>query len=44
MYSSDVPEDASIDEIVLELYGPLELLRQRMILNDLLLQTGVTLV
>jgi len=44
MYSSDVPGDASIDEIILELYGPLELLRQRMILNDLLLQTGVTLV
>jgi len=44
MYSSDVPEDASIDEIVLEMYGPLELLRQRMILNDLLLQAGVTLV
>ncbi len=44
MYSSDVPEDASIDEIVLELYGPLELLRQRMALNNLLMQCGVTVV
>jgi len=44
MYSSDVPEDASIDEIVLELYGPLELLRQRMVLNNLLMQCGVTVV
>lgn len=44
MYSSDVPEDASIDEIVLELYGPLELLRQRMVLNNLLIQSGVTTV
>ena len=44
MYSSDVPEDASIDEIVLEMYGPLELLRQRMALNQLLLETGITLV
>ncbi len=44
MYSSDVPGDASIDEIVLELYGPLELLRQRMVLNNLLIQCGVTVV
>ncbi len=44
MYSSDVPEDASIDEIILEMYGPLELLRQRMVLNQLLLETGITLV
>jgi len=44
MYSSDVPGDASIDEIILELYGPLELLRQRMALNGLLQQLSITII
>ncbi len=44
MYSSDVPGDASIDEIILELYGPLELLRQRMALNALLQQLSITII
>jgi len=43
MYSSDVPSDETLDEQVLRLYGPLELLRQRMALNVLLIKLGISL-
>ena len=42
MYSSDVPGDASIDEIILQLYGPIELLRQRIVLTELLTKCGIS--
>ncbi len=42
MYSSDVPGDASIDEIILQLYGPIELLRQQIVLTELLTKCGIS--
>jgi len=44
MYSSNVPSDESIDEIILRLYGPLELLRQRMALNELLRKLNIGII
>ncbi len=42
MYSSDIPGDASIDEIILQLYGPVELLRQNILLTQLLTEFGIS--
>ena len=42
MYNSDIPGDASIDEIILQLYGPIELLRQRVLLSQLLFESGIS--
>jgi len=42
MYSSDVPGDASIEEIILQLYGPIELLRQHVVLTQLLSEYNIS--
>ena len=41
MYSSNVPGDLSVSEIILSLYGPEELLRQHVALTDLLIDAGI---
>ena len=41
MYSSNVPSDLTTSEIIFLMYGPEELLRQQVVLTELLIEAGI---